>query len=59
MFVCNCGICFCAQQIDDILAGSLTQEDEDAVLAELEAITQVCVCVSLQVIKLLSRCHLH
>ncbi|MCI4384502.1 hypothetical protein PGIGA_G00039360 [Pangasianodon gigas] len=28
------------RQIDDILAGSLTQEDEDAVLAELEAITQ-------------------
>lgn len=26
-----------------MLAGSLTQEDEDAVLAELEAITQVCV----------------
>jgi len=32
----------CAQQIDDMLAGSLTQEDEEAVLAELEAITQVC-----------------
>lgn len=30
-----------AQQIDEMLAGSLTQEDEDAVLAELEAITQV------------------
>lgn len=29
------------QQIDEILAGSLTQEDEEAVLAELEAITQV------------------
>lgn len=29
------------QQIDDMLAGSLSQEDEDAVLAELEAITQV------------------
>lgn len=28
------------RQIDDILAGSLTQEDEDAVLAELEEITQ-------------------
>lgn len=28
------------RQIDDILSGSLTQEDEDAVLAELEAITQ-------------------
>ncbi|XP_076855521.1 charged multivesicular body protein 6 [Brachyhypopomus gauderio] len=28
------------RQIDDILAGSLSQEDEDAVLAELEAITQ-------------------
>lgn len=32
-----------AQQIDEMLAGSLSQEDEDAVLAELEAITQVCV----------------
>lgn len=29
------------QEIDEMLAGSLTQEDEDAVLAELEAITQV------------------
>lgn len=29
------------QQIDDMLAGSLSQEDEDAVLAELEALTQV------------------
>lgn len=29
------------QQIDEMLAGSLSQEDEDAVLAELEAITQV------------------
>lgn len=29
------------QQIDELLAGSLTQEDDDAVLAELEAITQV------------------
>ncbi|XP_051995820.1 charged multivesicular body protein 6 [Xyrauchen texanus] len=28
------------KQIDELLAGSLTQEDEDAVLAELEAITQ-------------------
>ncbi|XP_066560546.1 charged multivesicular body protein 6 [Amia ocellicauda] len=28
------------RQIDDMLAGSLNQEDEDAVLAELEAITQ-------------------
>ncbi|RVE69596.1 hypothetical protein OJAV_G00079420 [Oryzias javanicus] len=28
------------RQIDELLAGSLTQEDEDAVLAELEAITQ-------------------
>ncbi|XP_061830222.1 charged multivesicular body protein 6-like isoform X2 [Nerophis lumbriciformis] len=27
------------QEIDDMLAGALTQEDEDAVLAELEAIT--------------------
>ncbi|XP_070779570.1 charged multivesicular body protein 6-like isoform X2 [Enoplosus armatus] len=29
------------RQIDEMLAGALTQEDEDAVLAELEAITQV------------------
>ncbi|XP_064806116.1 charged multivesicular body protein 6-like [Oncorhynchus masou masou] len=28
------------REIDEMLAGSLTQEDEDAVLAELEAITQ-------------------
>lgn len=28
------------QQIDEMLAGSLSQEDEDAVLAELEAISQ-------------------
>lgn len=28
------------RQIDEMLAGSLTQEDEDAILAELEAITQ-------------------
>uniref|UniRef100_A0A672KDZ7 Charged multivesicular body protein 6-like n=1 Tax=Sinocyclocheilus grahami TaxID=75366 RepID=A0A672KDZ7_SINGR len=28
------------KQIDEMLAGSLTQEDEEAVLAELEAITQ-------------------
>ncbi|KAF7664478.1 hypothetical protein LDENG_00176690 [Lucifuga dentata] len=28
------------QQIDEMLAGALSQEDEDAVLAELEAITQ-------------------
>lgn len=28
------------RQIDDMLAGSFTQEDEEAVLAELEAITQ-------------------
>ena len=32
---------FGLQQIDEMLAGTLTQEDEDAVLAELEAITQV------------------
>ncbi len=35
-------LCVCVQQIDEMLAGSLTQEDEEAVLAELEAITQVC-----------------
>uniref|UniRef100_A0A3B3TBY0 Charged multivesicular body protein 6 n=1 Tax=Paramormyrops kingsleyae TaxID=1676925 RepID=A0A3B3TBY0_9TELE len=29
------------RQIDEMLSGSLTQEDEDAVLAELKAITQV------------------
>ncbi|MGH0183351.1 UNVERIFIED_CONTAM: hypothetical protein FKN15_011799 [Acipenser sinensis] len=28
------------RQIDEVLAGSLTREDEDAVLAELEALTQ-------------------
>ncbi|XP_007957785.1 charged multivesicular body protein 6 [Orycteropus afer afer] len=28
------------QQIDELLAGSLTQEDEDAILKELDAITQ-------------------
>ncbi|XP_034047061.1 charged multivesicular body protein 6-like isoform X4 [Thalassophryne amazonica] len=28
------------RQIDEMLAGALTEEDEDAVLAELEAITQ-------------------
>ncbi|XP_014068264.1 charged multivesicular body protein 6 [Salmo salar] len=28
------------REIDEMLAGSLTQEDEDAILAELEAITQ-------------------
>lgn len=34
------------QQIDEMLAGSLSQEDEDAVLAELEEITQVgVICV--------------
>lgn len=32
--------CF-LQQIDEMLSGALTPEDEDAVLAELEAITQV------------------
>lgn len=29
------------QQIDELLAGSFTQEDEDAILEELNAITQV------------------
>ena len=29
------------QELDDILAGGLTQEDEDDVLAELDAITRV------------------
>uniref|UniRef100_A0A3Q3WC38 Uncharacterized protein n=1 Tax=Mola mola TaxID=94237 RepID=A0A3Q3WC38_MOLML len=34
------------RQIDEMLAGNLTQEDEDAVLAELEAITQLILCLS-------------
>lgn len=40
---CNCIllIMLSVQEIDEMLAGSLSQEDEDAVLAELEAITQV------------------
>lgn len=29
------------QHIDEMLAGAMTHEDEEAVLAELEAITQV------------------
>ena len=29
------------QEIDELLSGSLTQEDEDAVLQELEEMTQV------------------
>lgn len=32
---------FFLQQIDEMLAGSLSQEDEEAVLTELAAITQV------------------
>ena len=32
---------FAPQEIDDLLSGSLTQEDEDAVLQELEEMTQV------------------
>lgn len=32
---------FFFQQIDDILAGGFSQDDEDAILAELDAITQV------------------
>ena len=32
---------FVPQEIDDLLSGSLTQEDEDAVLQELEEMTQV------------------
>lgn len=32
---------FLSQQIDELLAGSLTPEDEDAVLEELRALTQV------------------
>lgn len=34
---------FPLQQIDEMLAGSFTVEDEDAILAELDAITQVSV----------------
>lgn len=37
------------QQISEMLAGSLSQEDEDAVLAELEAIIQVHSSLSEQV----------
>lgn len=37
------------QQISEMLAGSLSQEDEDAVLAELEAIIQVHSSMSEQV----------
>lgn len=44
-FLLRMSLCFLEllllQQIDELLAGSLTLEDEDAVLAELEAITQV------------------
>ncbi|KAG7242824.1 hypothetical protein INR49_018079 [Caranx melampygus] len=36
------------RQIDEMLAGALTQEDQDAVLAELEAITQVGVKLHVQ-----------
>lgn len=32
---------FLSQQIDELLAGNFTQEDEDAILEELNAITQV------------------
>lgn len=32
---------FVPQEIDDLLSGSLTQEDEDAVLQELEEMTKV------------------
>lgn len=32
---------FLPQQIDELLAGNFTQEDEDAILEELNAITQV------------------
>ena len=33
---------FFLQKIDELLSGSLTQEDEDAVLQELEEMTKVC-----------------
>ena len=33
---------FFPQEIDELLSGSLTQEDEDAVLQELEEMTKVC-----------------
>lgn len=42
VFFSHSWLSVCVQQIDEMLAGSLTQEDEEAVLAELEAITQVC-----------------
>ena len=34
------------QEIDAILAGGLTQEDEDDVLRELDEITKVCILLS-------------
>ena len=46
-FVTLSSLCLFQQQIDEMLAGSLSQEDEDAVLAELEAITQVWLTVFL------------
>ena len=33
---------FFPQEIDELLSGSLTQEDEDAVLQELEEMIKVC-----------------
>ena len=38
---CNKMIYSFFQEIDELLSGSLTQEDEDAVLQELEEMTQV------------------
>jgi len=38
---CNKMIHSFFQEIDELLSGSLTQEDEDAVLQELEEMTQV------------------
>ena len=38
---CSSPLLLLLQQIDELLAGSFTQEDEDAILEELDAITQV------------------
>lgn len=40
---------FILQEIDDLLSGGLTSQDEDDVLAELDAIVQVNVVFSQQI----------
>lgn len=40
---------FILQEIDDLLSGGLTSQDEDDVLAELDAIVQVNVLFSQQI----------